>query len=322
MDRERLEAIARRHGLELILAFGSAVTGPVHARSDLSFRTARVLALLLLAVVGGCAGPGSGPQATGILPTALGIPITVSKPDGPGPFPAVVIMHDCSGLGPRSSGAPGRWATELVRRGYAVLMPDSFGSRGYPDGVCTVPLSERRIDVGPERRAEDAYAALAHARALPYVDGPHIGIMGGSHGGSTTLATLARKPLPGADPAGFAAGVALYPRCAIRSGAYEPVAPLLILIGDRDDWTPAEPCRRLVEAARRAGQPVAIKVYPGAHHAFDSPNPVRYVAARINPNAPGGRGATTGGDPAAWADSIREVAAFLGGHLGATAGSR
>jgi len=96
---------------------------------------------------------------------------------------------------------------------------------------------------------------------------------------------------------------------------YRPVAPLLILIGDKDDWTPAEPCRRLTEAAQQAGYPVTIKIYPGAHHSFDSPFPIRYNPARINPNAPGGRGATTGGDPTAWADSIREVTAFFGRHL-------
>jgi dienelactone hydrolase len=55
--------------------------------------------------------------------------------------------------------------------------------------------------------------------------------------------------------------------------------------------------------------------YPGAHHSFDSHNPVRYVEARNNPSSPTGRGATTGGDPVAWADSIREVAAFFGRHL-------
>jgi hypothetical protein len=44
------------------------------------------------------------------------IPATLLKPDGPGPFPAIVIMHDCSGLGARSSGAPDRWAKELVGR--------------------------------------------------------------------------------------------------------------------------------------------------------------------------------------------------------------
>lgn len=47
----------------------------------------------------------------------------------------------------------------------------------------------------------------------------------------------------------------------------------------------------------------------------DSDRPVRYVAARVNMSAPGGRGATTGGHPQAWADSIRRVADFFGQHL-------
>jgi dienelactone hydrolase len=256
--------------------------------------------------------------------TALGvpeqIPVTVSKPDGPGPFPAVVIMHDCSGLGPRSSGAPGRWQRELVARGYVVVIPDGFTTRGLAGGICTAPLAQRRANVGPDRRAGDAYAALAYTRSLPDVDGRRVGIMGGSHGGTTTLATVL-APARGSDSlrrepgAGFAAAVALYPRCDGAAGD-RPLAPLLILIGENDDWTPAEPCRKLADAARAAGHAVMLKVYPGARHSFDSPHRMRYVATRINPNAPGGRGATTGGDPAAWADSIREVVAFFDRHLG------
>jgi dienelactone hydrolase len=248
------------------------------------------------------------------------IPVTVSRPDGVGPFPAIVLMHDCSGLGPKSSRAPARWARELVARGYVVVIPDSFTTRGLADGICTVPGRQRRTDVGPERRAHDASAALVYTRALPYVDGHRVGIMGASHGGTTTLATLmaSASGTPREQPVRFAAGVALYPRCATQPPGYRPAAPLLILIGDKDDWTPAEPCRTLVEAARQAGAPAAIKVYPGAHHAFDSRSPLRYVATRINPSAPGGRGATTGGDPAAWADSIRAVVAFLDRHLSVT----
>jgi dienelactone hydrolase len=60
---------------------------------------------------------------------------------------------------------------------------------------------------------------------------------------------------------------------------------------------------------------VTIKIYPGAYHSFDSNAPVRYVAARVNANAPGSRCATTGGDPAAWADSVREVVAFFDRYL-------
>src|SRR5436305_8261531 len=65
------------------------------------------------------------------------ITASVIKPDGEGPFPAVVMMHDCSGLGSRSSGAPARWAKQLLGEGYVVMMPDSFTPRGLPDGVCT-----------------------------------------------------------------------------------------------------------------------------------------------------------------------------------------
>ena len=265
------------------------------------------------------------PTTTAPAPVADAVPATISKPSGPGPFPAVVIMHDCSGLGPRSSGAPGRWAKELVGRGYVVILPDSFTTRGHPDGVCT-DASRSRDDVSPARRVRDAYAALAYLRTLSYVDGARVGLMGGSHGGSTTLTSMI-APESDSDllvrerRAGFAAAVALYPGCVASrrtwssAGAYRPVAPLLILIGEKDDWTPAEPCRRLAGAAQQAGYPLTIKIYPGAYHSFDSHAPVRYVAARVNANAPGGRGATTGGDPAAWADSIREVTAFFGRYL-------
>src|SRR6266849_5288762 len=195
-----------------------------------------VAALVISAALSACSGSFVGPSIATTAPGGFSeqIPVTLSKPDGPGPFPAVVIVHDCSGLGPRSSGAPDRWARELLGRGYVVLIPDSFTTRGFADGVCTV-TSTRGIDVSPERRAGDAYAALAHLRTLPYVDGSRVGLMGGSHGGSTTLASM--------------------------------IAP------ERD------------------------------------------VEARNNPSSPTGRGATTGGDPAAWADSIREVAAFFGRHL-------
>jgi dienelactone hydrolase len=288
------------------------------------------VALAAVLALGGCAA--ATPATTTSPPAATSaegarVPITIQKPDGAGPFPAVVIAHDCSGLGPRSSGAPGRWANELVRRGYVVLIFDSFTTRGFADGVCTDPRPGRQ-SVGPPARAHDAYAALAHARSLAYVDGRRVGLMGGSHGGTTTLVSMLAPEADGEALAaekreGFSAAVALYPSCAPSgrswsnaSGVYRPIAPLLILIGGADDWTPAPPCQALADAARRGGHPVTIKVYPGVHHAFDSHRPVRYVPTRINANAPGGRGATTGGDGQAWADAIRTVLAFFDEHLG------
>ena len=266
------------------------------------------------------------------------LPATLIKPDSDGPVPAVVIAHDCSGLGARSSGAPKRWAAELVSQGYVVIIPDSFSPRGFADGTCTLPGNVSRSANGSVR-ANDAYGALAALRALPYVDGKRVGIMGGSHGGWTTLAAMVESvgtldPLAGAKRDGFASGIALYPSCTPRygnwvvqlqygnrgpavgySGIYRPIAPLLILTGEKDDWTPAEPCRQLAETARAAGHPVDIRIYPGAHHSFDNDSPVRYNAQRTNGNSPSGRGATTGGDPAAWADAKKQVASFFKTHL-------
>jgi dienelactone hydrolase len=258
-------------------------------------------------------------------------PHTLSKPAGDGPFPAVVILHDCSGLGPRSSGAPWRWSSELTRRGYVTLWPDSFTPRSRPKGVCTDATLPR---VTYRERADDAYVALAHLASLPFVDRRRIAVMGGSHGGSSTLAAIVDGPANAKrGDVRFAAAIALYPGCGWSfggwsvkrskgpgrpivgyAGAFKPLAPLLILIGELDDWTPAEPCRRLAETAKGAGYPVEIKVYPGAHHSFDSAAPVRYVAERVNGNALTGRGATTGGNADAWADAIDQVGAFLAKH--------
>lgn len=308
------------------------------------------LALLLLAAASSV-DAADGPPVTGwtvTFPTstpsggAQTIAATILKPDGDGPFPAVVIMHDCSGLGPRSSGAPRRWGDLLAAQGYVILIPDSFSSRGFPDGVCTRPLdtpADRLRQVAPWARAFDAYAGLAYLRTQPFVDGTRVGVMGGSHGGSTTLASMVTPASPTGylvqeKQHGFAAGIALYPGCGDQYatwvpkrefgnsgpvteylGVYRPIAPLLILIGEKDDWTPAPDCAALAARSRDAGLAVDIKIYPGAYHSFDSNSPVRYVPARHNINKPLLQGATTGGDRAAWNDAIEQVTVFFAKQL-------
>jgi dienelactone hydrolase len=211
------------------------------------------------------------------------------------------------------------------------VQPDSFMPRGLPNGLCA---GHPRRRVTFEERAADAYAALAYLQSLPFVDARRVAVMGGSHGGSSTLATIVETPGNRGHGNGFAAAIAFYPACGRNfgewtvaranepgrpitgyAGVFKPMAPLLILIGELDDWTPAEPCRRLAQIAHDAGYPVEITVYPGAHHSFDSRAPVIHRAGRININSASGRGATTGGNADAWADAIRRVHAFLSQHL-------
>jgi dienelactone hydrolase len=220
----------------------------------------------------------------------------------------------------------------LTAKGYVTIWPDSFTTRGYPNGVCTVTSGPR---IPFQQRAADAYTALNHLHSLPYVDGKRVAVMGGSHGGSSTLAAVVDIATNTKQKGRFAAAVALYPGCgqpvgdwSVRrakaakhritgyAGVFKPSAPLLILIGEADDWTPAEPCRQLAAASQRAGYPVDIVVYPGAHHSFDSRVPVRFIPQRRNRNSASGRGATTGGHPEAWADAITRVERFFEQHLG------
>jgi dienelactone hydrolase len=237
------------------------------------------------------------------------IAMRVVRPDGAGPFPAVVWMHSCAGL-VRGARHVADWTRRLLKMGYVVATPDSFSERGYPGGVCG-----NGALVTAETRAGDAYAALRTLEARTDVVADRIGLMGFSHGGWTVLAAMDEGVLARVSDGArhrFAAAVAFYPECAAGSWAraYRAVAPLLILSGELDDWTPAEPCQRLADVARAQGQPVSIVVYPGAYHSFDTYNPVTRI-----PEARRGRGATIGGDNRAREDSVKQVEEFFARYL-------
>jgi dienelactone hydrolase len=238
------------------------------------------------------------------------------RPPGAGPFPAIVMLHGCSGLWARSGAIqskPRFWAEHFRERGYVALLVDSFGPRGI-DEVCT-----GRHVLSPVRdRADDARGALRYLQGRPDVRPDRVGLLGWSNGAAATLSVLFDQ---GARDRDFRAAVAFYPNCTRRYPGgpdFRPYAPLHILIGALDDWTPLPPCLALVERARAAGAPIEITVYPDAHHAFDAPaSPVRYRPEVRNHMRPDGcTGATIGTHPAARADAIRRVTRFFAAELG------
>jgi len=236
------------------------------------------------------------------------------KPLGAGPFPGVVLLHGCGGM-LTSQGHETRsyrfWLDLLASNGYAALLVDSFNPRGYR----TICDQQKRAILISRERVDDAYAAHRWLKSRPDVRADRIGIIGWSNGGSGTLYTL-RDSQPAR---GFRAGVAFYPGCRTLSRSktpFRPYAPLLILAGDADDWTPASFCKDLTRTAKSGGAPIDIVSYPSAHHGFDRLNsPVRYRPDVRNVNRPGGRGATVGGHPEAREDAVKRTLAFFGSHL-------
>ncbi|MCC7429135.1 MAG: dienelactone hydrolase family protein [Alphaproteobacteria bacterium] len=246
------------------------------------------------------------------------------RPAGSGPFPAVVGMHGCAGmLNQRGRPTPiyRQWGEALAAQGYLVLFPEGFRSRGF-EQVCTLRGRDRPVVPSRQRRA-DALGALAWLQAHPEVDPTRIALIGWSNGGSTALWSNDKNHLQEAEITRlngrfFRAAIAFYPGCTdpLRAASWRPQAPLLILIGAADDWTPAAPCESLAQRAAQAGQPVAIRLYPGAHHAFDHPSLPLRERAGLGFSVNGRGTAHVGTDPAARADALARVPAFLREQLG------
>jgi dienelactone hydrolase len=240
-------------------------------------------------------------------PDGPGLSALLSRPEGAGPFPAAVLLHGCGGMyagSGRLSARQRQWDETLRSAGFVTLHVDSFTPRGLRE-VCT--MKDRPISVWKDRRA-DACAALSFLRSLPFVRRDAVAVMGWSMGGLTALAAM--EPDGESPVEGFYAGVALYPGCRLAGrGEPRPSGPLLLLLGEADDWTPPERCDPVVADARRRGEPVEAVCYPDSFHGFDSPGSrvrLRTGLAR----APGGS-AHVGENPEARIDALMRVPEFL-----------
>lgn len=249
------------------------------------------------------------------LKTFNGEPVQLSalqfRPQGAGRFPAIVLLHGCGGMYTPSgyvTNSYRHWAELLSEDGYVALLVDSFGARGHRS-ICAL---QKRPILESRERVEDAYAAAQWLNRQSYVAAGRIGLLGWSNGGSGTLYSM--RPASRLEP-GFRAAVAFYPGCRTLSRAttpYRPYAPLLILSGEADDWTPAEHCKQLAGIANKEGALLEIVTYPGAHHSFDRIGlAVRYRPNVRNLNKPDRLGATVGEHPQAREDAIRRTKAFF-----------
>ena len=237
------------------------------------------------------------------------------KPAAEGRFVALVMFHGCAGALGKSGAITQRFrdtAKLLNGMGYGVLLVDSFNPRGERQ-ICTVTPKARSIQ--EEQRWLDAYGAIEYLNTRADVVPGKIGAIGFSHGGTAAVQVMnAELPVKQQGAPGFAAAIALYPGCASTLAArpdYVAYAPLLILAGELDDWTPARYCQKLAERSKERGQPVDIEVYPEAYHGFDELSAVKLREDVVR----GGKPVHVGGNPAARVAAHARIREFFARHL-------
>lgn len=234
-----------------------------------------------------------------------------------GPRPTVILLHGCGGALDRKgrlSRNRARVAEFLNVEGMHALVVDSFTPRGETS-ICQTPPSRRRIQ--PEDRRDDVFAAIQWLARRPIVDASRIAVVGYSNGGGAVLSVLDRTARAvRSQPLQPRLAIAFYPPCAryATMWRYEIGAPLLLMIGELDDWTPAHHCVRLHDRVKRE-QPDAsfeLVLYPESHHGFDSYGPPRL---RFGLSTASGR-ATVGGNAEARDRALRRMFEFLSARLG------
>ena len=258
----------------------------------------RLLAIAFLVLLCGPAGAQSvrfPSVAVGNSPAGPEITGSVYKPSGAGPFPAIILAHSCAGVGPQTE----VWGTLLASWGYLVLAPDSFGPRGVTSVCRRGGLVSARV------RVADIAGALRFLATQPDVRPGQIGLIGHSHGGWTVMRAVQKEY--GLAAIGLRAAVAYYPPCMSPSDRDVDV-PLLILIGDKDDWSPAERCRQLQAAGFARPGLVEAVYYPTAYHNFDSKSPDRTVRGSSGMHR-------LGYDPVAAPDAEARTKAFFARYL-------
>jgi len=189
----------------------------------------------------------------------------LSLPPGEARAPAMVLMHGSGGLNP---GSRAHYSALLNRHGIAAFYVDSFTGRGIRSSV------RDQAVLSITDNTHDAFAALRLLRGHPRIDPARIGVMGFSRGGTVSRAAAMRDRFTQFRREGlnFALHVPYYPGCNFAA-AVPTRAPMLFLLGGADNWTRADHCLDLVTQLRKTNPAIEVKVYPGAHHAWDSEAP-------------------------------------------------
>lgn len=256
------------------------------------------------AFVFGCCLPGAAQTASFVSLDGTQIKAPVFHPvvanSGPASRGTVIALHGCGGLYATTGSRKGQlnarhqaMADLLVAEGYNAVFPDSLTSRGETE-LCTQKTGSRKIDQ-TERRA-DVLGTLAWVAAQPWAQPNRIALLGWSHGGGAVLsATDSTRSDVRSQAVKPAVAVAFYPGCTAASkSGYKPSAPLVLMLGEKDDWTPPGPC---IALGKDVG--AEVNVFADSYHDFDDPTGQLRLRMDVPNGVNPGQGVHVGPNPAA-----------------------
>jgi dienelactone hydrolase len=251
-------SLVSRHGLVVVAlgvaALAYALAWPVHSEE---FYTTETITFGTNVVPGTTNDEQLDVEATLYLPKKARFPLS-----------AVIIVPSSSGV---EDEREIYYAKELTKAGIAALVVDSFTARDLTDSL----YDQSVIDSWDIEN--DAIAALQELAADRRFKADRIAIMGVSKGGTAAMNTAftVRRRWMGVEDVSFAAHVAISPDCTWTNRRVDTTrAPMLFLLAELDDQTPAQPCLAQVDRIKATGNKrVEAKVYAGAHHAWEELGP-------------------------------------------------
>ncbi len=180
-------------------------------------------------------------------------------PEGKGPFPALVVIHEWWGLNDWVK----EQASKLADQGYVALAIDLYRGK-----VATTPEEAHEImrGVPSDRANRDLLAASSYLRSQKNVAPTKVGVIGWCMGGGYAL------DLAIADPK-LKAAVINYGHLASDKATLQKInAAILGIFGGQDKGIPPADVNKFEADLKALGKPVEIKIFPDAGHAFENPN--------------------------------------------------
>ncbi len=180
-------------------------------------------------------------------------------PEGKGPFPALVVIHEWWGLNDWVK----EQASKLADQGYVTLAVDLYRGK-----VATTPDEAHEImrGVPEDRAARDLHAAVEFLSSQPNVRKDRIGSIGWCMGGGYSLDVALQEPT-------LTAAVINYGHLATDAASLKKInASILGIFGGQDRGIPVEDVKKFEQALKQQGNRIEVVIYPDAGHGFENPN--------------------------------------------------